>query len=186
MPEILEAKYKTKTASLSEFKFSGIYSPWHGFEDEVRQTFLSLRWSNSLLSAHRTNPHPNDLIHETFLVGDDLSLSGRFVQHVLRVMTAVARDLNIPVRFGDHKTLNSEDRKRGKAELRRQSAVYKLSSQTDTTVAPSPEKNLLEVPDFVTLDGQERARFVGEFKTPWTQNLTALKSDDIKWRGHIG
>lgn len=121
-----------------------------------------------------------------FLVGDELSLSGRFVQHALHIMTAMGQDLRIPIRFGDHKTVNASERERGNQEFRRQSSVTLLSSEPDSKARLNFKQALSEDPDFVALDFIERARFVGEIKTPWTQDLENLKQDDSQWRRHLG
>jgi hypothetical protein len=93
------------------------------------------------ISAMRPGPH--DLINEMFLVGDELSLSGRFVQQVLHVMTAVGQDLGIPIRFGDHKTVKPSERKLREEQLRRQSAILLAPSETDTNdITPTQQTHL--------------------------------------------
>lgn len=102
-------------------------------------------------------------------------------------MTAVAKDLSNPVRFGDHKTLHEDDRKPAKQELRRQSGHFKPTPQTGPPMTLGGKKKpSLEVPDYVALDGNAHVRFVGDLKTPWTPNLMSLNGKEVTWRRHIG
>jgi hypothetical protein len=186
LPQYNKAQNRTKSASLSNFTFSGTYVPWDGFENEVRKNFVAQQWGTSIISVRQLHPGPNDLQNEMFLVGDELSLSGRFVQQLLHVMTAVGHDLKIPIRFGDYKTVDPTERNTGQEVLRRQSAGIPIKPASaidpnEKTISP-PTKE----PDYVALDDEACARFVGELKTPWTQNFSALSKNDQRWRRHLG
>jgi hypothetical protein len=179
-----------KTTSVSNVSFSGVCVPWDRFENKVRSNFLSQRWGNSPISFRRVKPGQNDLQEEMFLIGDEISLSGRFVQQVLHVMTAVGCDLNIPIRFGDFNTVNPNEFNAGMERLRRQSASVpiqpvpvtdKNEDGNDKTILP-----LSKLPDYVALDDRDGARFVGELKTPWTQDLSLFSENDQRWRKHLG
>lgn len=186
LPHLSYAKHQTKHASISDHIFSGIFEEWYGFENEVRQKFLSLPWSRSVLSVQQAKSGPHDLNNEMFLIGDELSFSGRFVQQVLHVMIAVGRDLGIPIRFGDHKTVDPSDSKRENDQLGPESTVISLESQPDTEDPRPTKKTSSEDPDYAALDYQERARFVGELKTPWTQDFKSLQKNQPRWRRHLG
>lgn len=95
LPDLRYGKFQTKHASVSPFTFSGQCLLWDGFETEVRRMLLSFQWSAEALDAHLSNSNPKHLINEFFEIGNELSLSGRFVQHVLHAMTAVGTDLGI-------------------------------------------------------------------------------------------
>jgi hypothetical protein len=185
-----EAINPKRTTSVSNVGFSGVCVPWDRFENEVRSNFLSQKWGNFPISLRLSKPGPNDLQEEMFLVGDEISLSGRFVQQVLHVMTAVGCDLNIPIRFGDFNTINPKEFKAGMESLRHQSASVLIQPVLDTdkdedgnekTVSP-----LSKLPDYVALDDRDGARFVGELRTPWTQNLSLFSENDQRWRRHLG
>lgn len=100
LPHVCYGKNRTRHASVSDFVFSGIHHSWGGFENEVRKNFLAQQWGDSIISVRRSRPDPIDLSNEMFLVGNELSLSGRFVQQVLHLMTAAGQDLRIPIRLG--------------------------------------------------------------------------------------
>jgi hypothetical protein len=185
-----EAKNLRKTASVSNVSFSGVCVPWDRFENEVRRNFLLQNWGNSPISFRLSKPGSNDLQEELFLIGDEISLSGRFVQQVLHVMTAVGCDLNIPIRFGDFNTVNPNEFNAVMELLRRQSASVPIQpvpvtdkddDGNEKTISP-----LRKLPDYVALDDRDGARFVGELKTPWTQNLSLFSENDQRWRKHLG
>jgi hypothetical protein len=185
-----EAKNLRKTTSVSNVSFSGVCVPWDRFENEVRRNFLLQNWGNSPISFRLSKPGSNDLQEELFLIGDEISLSGRFVQQVLHVMTAVGCDLNIPIRFGDFNTVNPNEFNAVMELLRRQSASVPIQpvpvtdkddDGNEKTISP-----LRKLPDYVALDDRDGARFVGELKTPWTQNLSLFSENDQRWRKHLG
>lgn len=204
IPKIIQAKYRTQNRpSTSQFFFSAQHLPWLGFEKEVRRNFQvqSQTWDrhSATIAVRRESPHKFDIVNEMFQCGDELSLSGRFVQQVLHVMTAVSRDLNLPIRFGDFKTVYTRDReeKRQKEEKRQGAGQLSQSlsqtGQSDDTPVPSqpgsspgntikPSKD----PDYAATNEDHRVRVVGEIKTPWTQDLEAVRPDDIKWRRWMG
>jgi hypothetical protein len=185
-----EAKNLRKTTSVSNVSFSGVCVPWDRFENEVRRNFLLQNWGDSPISFRLSKPGSNDLQEELFLIGDEISLSGRFVQQVLHVMTAVGCDLNIPIRFGDFNTVNPNEFNAVMELLRRQSASVPIQpvpvtdkddDGNEKTISP-----LMKLPDYVALDDRDGARFVGELKTPWTQNLSLFSENDQRWRKHLG
>lgn len=156
LPKLKFARYQTKRPSISPFTFAGTYVFWDDFENEIRKNFLSQQWGNSVISVRRIHPGPHDLSNEMFLVGDELSLSGHFVQQVLHVMTAVGHDLKIPIRFGDHKTVDPNERRHGNEELGRQSAVVLFQPENGIDGSTTTDQPSSEEPDYAALD--ERAR----------------------------
>jgi hypothetical protein len=181
LPDFKKAANSTKSASLSGFTFSGIHVSWDGFENDVRKNFLKQAWGTSIISVRQLQPASHDLHNEMFLVGDELSLSGRFVQQVLHVMTAVGHDLRIPIRFGDYKTVDATESQIGKDALRLQSAHIRKEPKPTKAAKESTKE-----PDYAALDNEAHARFVGELKTPWTQDFSVLSKNDEKWRRHLG
>jgi hypothetical protein len=190
LPNIIVARYHTQTISTSSYFLEAQHLPWADFENEVRQKFLSMTWGKSIISVRRAVPDQLDIVNEMFQCGDELSVSGRFVQQVLHVMTAVAKDGNIPIRFGDFRTVYTPEReKMALAEEKRAgSAQTSQPSQPLSEIEDSQtgENRKGEDPDFAAVDFNNRVRFVGEIKTPWTQNFTKTQQNDPRWRRWIG
>jgi hypothetical protein len=187
LPDIVRARYHTRAASLSPYNFEAQYVPWSGFENEVRKTFETQKWSSSILSIRRAIPNKFDLVNEMFQCGDELSVSGRFVQQVLHVMTAVGRDLSIPIKFGDFKTVYTPEReKQGLEQEIRGGTLQTSQSMSQSEDTPSSKNRSGEDPDFAAINDKDRVKFVGEIKTPWTQDFAEARSMDNRWRRWIG
>jgi hypothetical protein len=160
------------------------------FESEVRKKFLSITWGKSIISVRRAVPDQLDIVNEMFQCGDELSVSGRFVQQVLHVMTAIEREGNIPIRFGDFRTVYTPERENmALAEEKR--AGNTQTSQPSQSVSEHEDSQTGETrkgedPDFAAVDNHNRVRFVGEIKIPWTQNFTKTQKHDPRWRRWIG
>lgn len=132
--------------SSSSFKSYPSYqqslASWTDFEQEVRETFKALPWDQCdtpiTFQPDVNNLPENHLFLEQFLYGDDKSNElERYVQHVLHVMSAVARGMGIGTRFGYWKA-----------------------------VAPRESEQVEETPDYAILDSDRRARCVGLGRTP--------------------
>jgi hypothetical protein len=125
----------------------------------------------------QTLPEIFNIVNGMFQCGDELSLSGRFVQQVLHVMTAVGRDLNIPVRFGDFRTVYTAEREKQRQEEERRRRVRQPlqalfppdDSQIDRTDdSQADRKGPSTDPEYAAVNDENHVRFVGEIKTPWT------------------
>jgi hypothetical protein len=187
LPDIIRAKYHTQTVSTSTCTLQGQYLPWSDFENEVRRNFERQKWGNSILSVRRVIPEKFDLANEIFQCGDELSLSGRFVQQVLHVMTAVGRDLNIPIKFGDFRTVYTQERENKRLEQEKRAGTPPASQTMSESENPKDSNlSLRKDPDFAAVNNHDRVRFVGEIKTPWTQNFEKNQHKEMRWRRWIG
>ena len=110
-------------------------------------------------------------------------------------MTAVGRDLNIPVRFGDFRTVYTVEREKQRQEEERRRIVRQPlqallppdDSQVDRTDdSQAGRKGPSTDPDYAAVNDENRVRFVGEIKTPWTQDLATARSINNRWRKWIG
>ena len=183
LPNFIKAEYHTVFESKSPMSFTGRLWQWRGFEDQVRETFDAQRWGKSIISARLAQPDQNDISHEMFHCGDELSLSGRFVQNALHVMTAIGRDLNYKIHFGDYKTVytqRGESVRLGHAKVASHAATQSKDGQT------KPRSDVEKQPDFAALDDNHRARFVGEIKTPWTVDIKDLSRNESRFRRRLG
>ena len=195
LPAIIEARYHTQKPSLSPYFLEGQYLAWPDFENDVRKNFERQNWGNSIISVRRALPSQFDIVNEMFQCGDELSLSGRFVQQALHVMTAVGRDLGIPVRFGDFRTVYTPEREKQRIEEERRGGAGQLSESMSQDVsedmsqpedAENKKARQSQDPDFAAVNDSDRVRFVGEIKTPWTQSFEKSQSVDSRWRRWIG
>ncbi len=187
LPDIIKAVYHTQKPSLSPYYLEAQHLPWPGFENEVRRNFERQNWGTSIISVRRAFPDQFDIVNEMFQCGDELSLSGRFVQQVLHVTTAIGRDLNIPVRFGDFKTVYTPEREKQRLEEERRAGTAQLPQpMSQPEDAETKKSRQGEDPDFAAVNNGDRVRFVGEIKTPWTQIFEKGRSIDSRWRRWIG
>jgi hypothetical protein len=188
LPDIIRAKYRTKTTSTSAYTFEGEYLPWEGFEKEVRENFRRHKFGSSIISVRRVLPDQFDIVNEMFHCGDELSLSGRFVQQVLHVMTAVGRDSNVQIRFGDYKTVYTAKREERRLEEERRAGITSQPKPKSQPGDPQLRKDdSRKDPDFAAVNyHNDRIRFAGEIKTPWTQNFEETQALETRWRRWLG
>lgn len=155
----------------SHLTFCANMIPWTSFEHEVRSNFNQIfrDWDQKpkvILSVELKQPPANAITNEHYLCGEELSSSGRYVQNVLHVMTAVGKELAIGLQFGDWYA----------------SHKYPTQSSTSQTTSGAtgnqPEKEDNEekekrlIPDYALLAEKEDpktnsfARALGEAKSP--------------------
>ncbi|KAJ9293256.1 hypothetical protein DTO271G3_7979 [Paecilomyces variotii] len=87
-------------------RFVGELVFWDDFKVIVRNNFKDIfgHWDKGNvrpLDVELREPDENSLHHEHYLCGEEISVNGRYTNNVLHVMTAVAKELGFPVRFGD-------------------------------------------------------------------------------------
>lgn len=154
---VLSQASRTTGSSNHASRFEGVLGLWSSFESSVRQNTKAINWSQhqTILQSRPVGTN-NSLHHEHYICGDEISVSGRFVQNVLHPLIAVGKELGQEIQWGDSKT--SEE----------------------------GLKNTNDIPDFVALANGKHLRAVGELKTPWTVDLLDLvqnvTSDDEFWR----
>ena len=129
IPDLRRNGYGTGSVAIHALEFRGTLGYWTRFESEVRQVFNLQQWTANTLSFSPAHPDSNHVYFEQLNCGDEHSVVARFGQQVGQIMTSVAQDLNIDIRFGDFKT----------------------------TPLPPQQANL--VPDFAAVDFSGFARF---------------------------
>src|SRR5277367_4230397 len=104
IPDLRRNDCGTESSALHRIEFRGTLGHWTRFESEVRQVFNSQQWTANTLSFSPIQPDPNHVYFEQLNCGDEHSVVARFGQQIGHIMTSVAQDLNIDIRFGDFKT----------------------------------------------------------------------------------
>ena len=154
---ITEEGARTTSSSNHTSRFEGVLGLWSSFESSVRQNTDAIDWTqHQTILQIRPTGSANLLHHEHYVCGDEISVSGRFVQNVLHPSIAVGKEVGQRIRWGDSKT------------------------------SQQGKDNQKNIPDFVALANEKDLRAVGELKTPWTVNLVDLvqqvTTDDSFWK----
>ncbi|KAL1847214.1 hypothetical protein Plec18170_008778, partial [Paecilomyces lecythidis] len=173
----------------TDLKFNGRLVPWKSFEQDVHDVFRKV-FKNPITrkKLHVVLSHPGEdaISNEHYLCGEELSSSGRYVQHALHVMTAVGNDLGFKLRFGDWYTSYKHERASGTRK--------KSGAGSSTSDVQHNTRNNRIIPDYALLaenpddEDASYARALGEAKSPygahdlasWVQD--AYKSKDEKLR----
>ena len=185
-----------KSSSLHGLWFVDNVEGWWDFEDQADSLFARVPWSahTSILAYDFPDEGASDFhIHaaDHFICGEELSISGRWVQHALHPMSAVGKELGFTTVFGDWKATAQHsvtfvqsgkvDPTTGEiialeSEVRGQATA---SMEADFAAAdrdPAKKRKRKElIPDYALMvedDGAPRA--VGEAKTPWNHNFQNL------------
>lgn len=166
---------KRRSSSLHAIWFVGKLELWDDFEDEVKRNFANIRWENftapiayevcgkekSQLPMHRKNH---------YLCGEESSISGRWVQHVLHPMSVISKVLDYKMVFGDWKATNKRTINFGKAKR-----AVPLGEKKETD---GIRKRQYLIPDYALMVEESGApRAVGEAKTPWNHDFEQLWVD---------
>jgi hypothetical protein len=183
-----DPKRRVKSSSLHELWFAENLEEWDTFEDEVEKNFANIPWADhSNVLAYDLPEDVSDFhlyAKDHFLCGEEISISGRYVQHALHPMSAVSKELEYEMVFGDWKTTAERDTdfvrtiridtasKDIVSLTEEEAAVEEIDDSTfeETPIKRRPRKQL--IPDYalmVEIDGSPRA--VGEVKTPWNHNF---------------
>ncbi|GAD96170.1 predicted protein [Paecilomyces variotii No. 5] len=213
LPEIQYEQGRSVTSSAvhGNLKFCGRLAPWLSFERDVHTIFMEVfnTWNpttSKKLHVVLSHPGENTISNEHYLCGEEISSSGRYVQHVLHVMTAVGYDLGFKLRFGDwytsyiHKQASSTQKKSGAKPT---TSKQKSRAQKEFIAEPNPSdakpntRNEKIIPDYALLAEEPEgraayARALGEAKSPygphdfqgWIEDT--YRSDDEKFRKLLG
>ncbi|EZF31047.1 hypothetical protein H101_05329 [Trichophyton interdigitale H6] len=97
-----------KSSSLHNIWFTGEIKQWDSFEDEVLGHFSSVRWDRyqEIIAYGPPDTGVSEFhidARDHYVCGEELSISGRFVQHALQPMSAVSKILGLEMVFGDWK-----------------------------------------------------------------------------------
>ncbi|KAJ9347959.1 hypothetical protein C8Q69DRAFT_445199 [Paecilomyces variotii] len=108
LPDInfIDNRAAQSSAVHSHLRFCARLVLWETFEHEVRKVFNDVfrNWDedqSNILSVEMDQQSPNSIVNEHYLCGEELSTSGRYVQNVLHVMTAVGKESGFDLQFGD-------------------------------------------------------------------------------------
>ncbi|KAK2861234.1 hypothetical protein FQN49_004408 [Arthroderma sp. PD_2] len=206
-----------KSSSLHGLWFADDIKVWGSFEDEASNMFDSIPWDEHQTIIAFDLPkdgvasgfHLNANDH--FVCGEELSISGRWVQHALHPMSAVSKVLKLNMVFGDWKATAehhvnfvqagrvdpatgdiipfeeaNEDVSKGKAPA---------GEETDTlSVVPAKNRRRKDlIPDYsLMMEGSGAPRAVGEAKTPWNHNFLQVwnsfwkTEDQVRMRQVLG
>ncbi|PGH14477.1 hypothetical protein AJ80_05922 [Polytolypa hystricis UAMH7299] len=183
-----------KSSSFHGLWYVGDLKTWDDFESEVQGNFVGVPWNNySTILAYAllesvSEPHVDAEDH--FICGEELSISGRWVQHALQPMSAVGKEPKYGMVFGDWKATSDhqvdfvKDTKPISEEANSDdetafSTVKKDAVSVDSAAENEPttkRKRKVLIPDYALLVEENGApRAVGEAKTPWNDEL------DLSW-----
>ncbi|KAK2802117.1 hypothetical protein FQN50_007481 [Emmonsiellopsis sp. PD_5] len=188
-----------KSSSLHGLWFVDSIEEWQDFEDQAASVFAIAPWSahTSILAYDISGERASDFhIHaaDYFVCGEELSISGRWVQHALHPMSAVGKELGFTTVFGDWKATAQHGVsfvQSGKVDPTTGEMVD-LESQDGGKAAapmtadlpgtdrdlPKRQKRKELIPDYVLMVEEDGAvRAVGEAKTPWKHNFEKLWLD---------
>lgn len=108
IPELIIGSSKTISDSTQKLEFKATLVHWRDFENEVRHSSQNVQWKSypAILAYAPPTEHagPHHTFSEQLWCGDESTVSSRFGQHVMHIMSSVFRTLSIPVWFGDYKT----------------------------------------------------------------------------------
>ena len=163
LPRLETTQYRTREPSIppstgsssSQSRWNGDIAHWVGFEREVLEAFEARMPRDDhdllLLPQHlNLNNLTTDESYvgvEHLLCGEEKGVEGRFNHQVSHVMTCVAKDNGIPLRFGDWK-----------------------ASATSTTA------HFSRLPDCSATDAHRRVVFLGEVKADWDDRIRDMLS----------
>ncbi|KAJ9223709.1 hypothetical protein DTO271D3_8055 [Paecilomyces variotii] len=99
-------RHTYSSAVHKHLRFVGELVFWDDFKVIVRKNFNGIfgQWDKGNarpLDVELREPNENSLHHEHYVCGEEISVNGRYTNNVLQVMSAVAKELGFPVRFGD-------------------------------------------------------------------------------------
>ncbi|KAJ9255741.1 hypothetical protein DTO212C5_9105 [Paecilomyces variotii] len=164
-----------RSSALHRLRYVGPLVHWTDFQKQVRQIFKSREWKDYQkpldIRFRDTTGNANALGEEHFMSGNELSTNSRYVQHVLHVMSAIAKEIGIGVYFGDWDASNSRKAsKRGKKGKGKKGKGKKGQGEAQKPQSSEMYKDVDLQPDFALLDSDFVPRAVGEGKTPFEQH----------------
>lgn len=164
LPNLNFGKEKTISSSLHPLEYRQKLVYWSRFEPLVRETIDQLDLPEEILDIwnHPELVGPNN-IHgrEHVQCGDEISIVGRFNQHVGQVLSAVFQTLGWDIKFADFKTVKGKGKRKKK-------------------------KMGKKVPDTILVTSNGTALVVGEAKTPWKHVFEEKMVEEDSFRHLIG
>ena len=177
-----KAKRHVKSSSFHGLWYVGKLDFWADFADEVDKNFAGIKWEDhsTAIAYDISGEEDSKLLlyaADHFICGEELSISGRWVQHALHPMSIVGKELRYEMVFGDWKATAESDVdfvQSGKYDF--DSKKVLPLDENEETVKPRKRKNL--IPDYALMVEENGApRAVGEAKTPWNHDFQALWAD---------
>ncbi|GAD98432.1 hypothetical protein ARB_03863 [Paecilomyces variotii No. 5] len=104
-PCLIVPQFHVTGSAIHQLKFMGALKRWSSFQLETRQQFNAIDWEahaaylDATAVDSATNEH--NLRLEQYSCGEEVTSNGRFVQHVLHVSSAIAREIGSPATSGD-------------------------------------------------------------------------------------
>lgn len=181
-----ENKRHTQSSGIHKnLTFCANLEPWRNFQNDVRQVFNEFfeNWDSkrsNTLSVELKYPPANAIAREHYLCGEELSSSGRYVHHVLHVMTAVGKELGINVLFGDWYTSYERQARSGTKNVTTVTTASENQQgvSDDGTSLPATKRRRKEIiPDYAVLVNEKHgqtdsfARALGEAKGPYQHDF---------------
>ncbi|EGE02211.1 hypothetical protein TEQG_01252 [Trichophyton equinum CBS 127.97] len=184
-----------KSSSLHNIWFTGEIKQWDSFEDEVLGHFSSVRWDRyqEIIAYGPPDTGVSEFhidARDHYVCGEELSISGRFVQHALQPMSAVSKILGLEMVFGDWKATSRNrvdfvpaaeiDPPTGKTEISANKGKGRadVPNSSEDDLGVRTRKSL--VPDYALMvEANGAPRAVGEAKTPWNHNFIAVWEEII-------
>ncbi|KAK2799268.1 hypothetical protein FQN50_008544 [Emmonsiellopsis sp. PD_5] len=158
--------FRTVTDSRHRLWFNQQMGHGKSFPTEVRAMIDEREFKPDYLHVRPKSPdgNPNRVCNEHVLCGDEQSVCGRISANVFQLVTAVACNEGIQIRFGDYKVCQE--------------------SHWDPNACQPQNVSAKTIPDFVAIEdsvardpeapydeNNPHLRFVGEAKTGWVHNL---------------
>jgi hypothetical protein len=161
VPPLSRNKRGTVSSSLHKKWYDGPLAKWDLFEKHVYEFSTRIdSLPNTVLSVKPSGPtnSRNHVWKEQYLCGDELSVSGRFVQQVLQPVSTLACELEMPRRFGDFKVCDAP-------------IPSKVKLPDFVSVGPDTDIQVSRAYRDIPIESYHKLRLVGEAKTPWAHKL---------------
>ncbi|KAK2810536.1 hypothetical protein FQN50_002793 [Emmonsiellopsis sp. PD_5] len=177
-----QSKRHVQSSSFHGLWYVGGLEIWANFENEVEKNFAEIKWKDhpTILDYGPPSEDVSELhlcAGDHFICGEELSISGRWVQHALHPMSTIGKELEYKMVFGDWKATAESDV--DFVQLGKYDHDSKKVLPLDENVAAGDtmkqrkRKNL--IPDYALMvEGNGAPRVVGEAKTPWNHDFQAL------------
>lgn len=160
------SKISLSSSAVHDLQYVGELKHWVIFQHEIRQEFNSIAWhdypSSLEVELRSTRKTPGALHEEYFVAGNALSTNSRFSQHVLHVMSGVAKTTGLRVRFGDW------DAPRTRNATKEMTKALNVGSSKSKTSDKSKDRGLQ--PDFLILGPASENPAAGKGKPPFRQH----------------
>lgn len=160
--------------------YTGNFAVWETFKDEVQRNFQEAKLENcSLPLAYGDDglDKDNNLLREHLRCGDEISVSGRFVQNALHVVSAVGKTKRFGSVFGDWKASITSKEIPPMVQINFDSQEGLDEEARKRKLAIFERSLASQVPDYCLIGEDDHARVVGEAKVPWMHKFELWWND---------